>query len=86
MSMVNNDECEKAGIDRKVVASIARRIESVCRDADKLGITLFMGSYSSLRFNDGGDNPLILCHLNVFNCDGGDGGSDRHIDGYERGE
>ena len=44
MSMVNNDECEKAGIDQKVVAALARRIESVCRDADKLGITVFMGS------------------------------------------
>ena len=42
MSMVNNDECEKAGIDQKVVAALARRIESVCRDADKLGITLFI--------------------------------------------
>ena len=84
--MVNQDECEKAGVDRKVVASIARRIESACSDADKLGITVFMGSYSSLRFNDGGDKPLILANLHAFNCDGGDGGSDRHIDGYERGE
>lgn len=41
---------------------------------------------SSLRFDDGMGNPLILSRLNVVNCDGGDGGSDRHIDGYERGE
>ena len=86
MSMVNNDECEKAGIDQKVVAALARRIESVCRDADKLGITVFMGSCSSLRFDDGMGNPLILSRLNVSNCDGGDGGSDRHIAGYERGD
>ena len=84
--MVNRDECEKAGINPKIVAAIAKRIESVCKDAERFGISVFMGSYSSLRFNDGGDNLLILAHLNVFNCDGGDGGSDRHIDGYERGE
>ena len=84
--MVNHDECDKACVDHKAVALIARRIESACRDADKLGITVFMGSHSSLRFNDGGDKPLILAHLHAFNCDGGDGGSDRHIDGYERGE
>ena len=84
--MVNRDECEKAGIDRKVVAAIARRIESACRDADKLGITVFMGSFNSLRFHDDGDRELILAHLHVFNCDGGDGGSYRDTDGYERGE
>jgi hypothetical protein len=84
--ILNRKECDKAEVDPKAVASIARRIESACRDADCLGITVFMGSFSSLRFHDGGDRHLILAHLQSLNCDGGDGAYETDSDGYERGE
>jgi hypothetical protein len=81
--MVNERECEAAGISPKEVAAIKRRLERVCRDAEKLGISVFMGSGSTLRKSG---STLILAPLNVYNCDGGDGGYAEGPDGLLHGE
>lgn len=86
MASVLELECEKVGIDPRVVAAIGRRIESACRDADKRGIRLFCGSQCSLRANDGHERLLILADLSLPGADGGDGGSSEAEDGYRRGE
>lgn len=86
MAFVNERECDKAGISPKAVAALARRFEAACRDADKIGVSLFCGSQCSLRASDGQARRLILAGLSFPGADGGDGGSDTADDGYERGE
>ncbi|CAB5514560.1 hypothetical protein LMG26857_03619 [Achromobacter anxifer] len=84
--MVNENECAAAGLDPKKVEAIRRRMMRVCNDAQKLGITVFMGSACSLRASDGADRKLILAHLNISNGDGGDGGAKEDDQGLLRGE
>lgn len=86
MAYILDAECEKAGIDPKAVAKLARRIEAACQDANKLGVRLFCGSHNTLRADDGHEQLLILAHLRIQNADGGDGGSSVAADGYTRGE
>lgn len=88
--MVNEDECRKAGLDIKKVASIARRISKAAREAEEIGIIIFGGSGSgSLRFNDKPDElegrPLVLAYLDGC-IDGGDGACWEDDDGLMRGE
>ena len=85
-NLANSKECEKAGLDYKIVVSLERRFESLANEANKMGITIFCGSNNSLRFKDGGDGDLIVAHLNVMNCDGGAGDCCKDDDGYIRGE
>ena len=84
--MIFDEECKRAGVDPKHVSAIAKRIERACYDANKLGITVFMGSNSTLRFNDGHERPLILADLKGSNLDGGDGAYNNLVDGFHRGE
>lgn len=81
--MVYEKECEAAGISQKDVAAIKRRLECVCRDAKRLGISVFMGQSSTLRKSG---STLILAPLNVYNCDGGDGGCEEGPEGLLHGE
>ena len=83
---LNLDEIEAAGLDPKTVESIARRIERVAMEADALGITIFGGSSSSLRFDDRSPlGPLILTHLKG-SFDGGCGAYAETSDGLIPGE
>jgi hypothetical protein len=86
--MVNDDECEASGVDRKMVESITRRLNRISREMQELGLVLFGGSGSgSLRFDDGsGKGRLVLARI-VGDCfDGGDGGTMPDDSGLLRGE
>ncbi len=86
MTIVNDDECKKAGLNAKEVTRIARGLSRYGRQASKLGITIFGGAGSgSLRFNDGNPQKLILAAIDG-DFDGGDGGNSYTLDGYERSE
>lgn len=86
--LVNIEEIEAAGLDVKVVRSIARKLSNAAKEAEKHGIQIFGGSGSgSLRFNDSHEmGNLIIAHLDCYNWDGGDGGNCFDADGLERGE
>ena len=71
---VNYPECAKAGLDPDAVARIGRRFERLARDAHTIGIQIFCGTGSSLRFDDGGVSHLILEDFYATNVEGGDGG------------
>jgi hypothetical protein len=62
-------------------------LESVCKDAKKLGITVFFGGAASLRFDDGSSSrPLIIAYLDCPNTDGGCGAELPDERGLLRGE
>lgn len=85
----NHDECRLAGINPRDVERIGTAIEKICRDADRLGISIFMGSACSLRESrsDGGNyRKLILANLSIPNGDGGCGAEFPDEDGMVRGE
>ncbi len=84
--MVNEAECKAAGVNTKKVASIARRLSKVAKEAHAMGIHIFGGSSSgTLRYRGDSDHALILAHLDG-EFDGGDGAIDDYGDGLERGE
>ena len=90
---VNERECDAAGLDPKVVARLARRIEKAAKECAALGITVFGGAHSgdlrALEANIGRhtiyDRPLILAHMGGA-WDGGDGGGSIDENGLNRGE
>lgn len=90
--IVLENECDRAGIDTKRVASIARRLSKAAKDASALGLTIFGGSGSgSLRWHDRYSNdpreaPLVVAHLTGSNFDGGDGAEQADDFGLTRGE
>jgi hypothetical protein len=87
--VANWDECEKVGVDPKVVDRLARRLEKVCAEADKLGLTIFFGSHNSIRAKDeksDSEGELILCNLAIRNAGGGAGYARHDDDGLMRGE
>ena len=76
--LVNEEACERFGLDSKAVASIARRMSRAAREASELGLIVFGGAGSgSLRFaqNDRGGHQMEVASLDG-NFDGGDGGDD----------
>ena len=78
-------ECEAAGLDVAEVARIARRLEAVARDAERIGLVIFGGSQGSLRFDDG-DGRLVCAVIQAGAWDGGDGAMRQRADGLTRGE
>lgn len=79
-------ECEAAGLDPKEVERIAKGISRYVKQAEALGLKVFGGSGSgSLRFEDGGPGALVVADLDG-DYDGGEGGTDYHTDGLQRGE
>lgn len=85
MVTIHEDECAAAGLDPEAVKGIARRISRAALDARRLGLTVFGGSGSgSLRFDDGGNGPLIVADLGG-SFDGGDG-AENFRSGLRRGE
>jgi hypothetical protein len=90
---INPDECRAAGIDPKIVNSLARRLQSITDEAEVLGITLFGGAGGgSLRFRPKSASKvhdplgaLILASVSGP-WDGGDGGYGPATDGLIRGE
>jgi hypothetical protein len=90
MADVHEDECISAGLDPKAVLSIARRLDRACRDARKLGMTVFGGSgHGSLRYSDSHDassRQLVVADLGPLGWDGGDGACTPDEEGLLRGE
>ena len=86
--MVNDEECEAAGIDPKKVESIARRLKRISGEMQALGVVLFGGGGTgSLRFDEGnGKGRLVLAELGGHSFDGGDGCAMRDDSGLLRGE
>lgn len=89
--MILEDECDRADLDHKKVASIVRRLERAAADAKALGLTIFGGSGSgSLRWHgDGNDyrqGALVVAHIRGQNFDGGDGAEHQDEMGLTRGE
>ena len=86
--VINQDEIEAAGLDIKIVRSLARRLENVAKEAQKHGIQIFAGAGAgSLRFNDRRDaGNLVVAHISRGDWSGGDGLTDEEHDGLERGE
>lgn len=75
---IYDEKIEAYGLDRKKVASIARRISKAAREASALGLTVFGGSGSgSLRYSDSGSSGVqtVVAFLDG-NFDGGDGGDE----------
>jgi hypothetical protein len=84
--MANLKECKAAGIDHCLVEKLRYRLERVFRDADKIGVSVFIGSECSLRSKDLMFGDLILCDLHAPNGEGGAGYSTKDADGLLRGE
>ena len=85
--IINEYECEKAGLDPKEVKKLASRFSRLAVDCDKLGITIFCGSVNSLRFSDESDKgSLIIASINARNTDGGCGSEGHWGDDFLRGE
>lgn len=84
---VNEAECAAAGLDPKVVRSIARRLSKAAKEAQKLGITIFGGSGTgSLRFSDDPRKSALEIAYLDGTFDGGDGAEHDWGDGLIRGE
>ncbi len=89
MATINDDEIAAAGLDRKVVKDIARRLENVARKAHKHRISIFGApGGAQLRFEDlqvnAGD--LILAEISEGSWSGGDGSTTAELGGLLRGE
>ena len=84
---IHEDECKAAGKDVKAIKSVARKLYSISKEMDRLGVYVFGGSGSgTVRFNDGKGGPLVLAHCGQ-GFDGGDGACDDNgPDGLMRGE
>ena len=85
---INIDEINAAGLDEKVVRSIARRLSNIAKEASSHNIQIFAGAGSAtLRFNDRHDaGNLIIAEIDGGEWSGGDGGHDDRFDGLMRGE
>jgi len=83
MIIVNEPECEAAGVDPEAVKKMAKLLERAGKMSEALGVTIFGGSGSgSLRSDD-----LILCRIYSGHWDGGDGAEGLPSpDGLLRGE
>lgn len=87
--IVNERECEAAGLDPKEVDRIARGLTRYAKQAQALGLTVFGGSSNgSLRYADDGidDRALVVADGLGNNFDGGDGATNYDEDGLLRGE
>jgi len=85
--IVNEEECEKAGVDVRRVASIARRISRAALEAQTMGIQIFGGDCGELRFDEGNNKGALKLASLDGSFDGGDGAEDPHnTDGFMRGE
>ncbi len=86
ITMVNDEECKKAGLNVKEVTRIARGLSRYGKQASALGITIFGGAGTgTLRMDDGNQQNLIIAYIDG-DIDGGDGGTSYALDGDERSE
>jgi len=87
MYYVNEKECERANLDIKKIASIARRLSKAAKEASDMGITVFGGSGTgSLRFRESEDKKALILAYIDGDVDGGDGACLEDEDGLLRGE
>lgn len=73
---IDDERCEEFDLDRKKVASIARRLSSAAKEAQAMGLCIFGGSgHGTLRYTRGerGGDCTTVADLEG-NFDGGDGG------------
>ena len=78
--MVNEYECELLGLDVKKVKKLEKDIRSISRRTRNMGLHIFGGSASSLRYGS-----IIISDTIGDNFDGGDGGTDTY-NGVQIGE
>lgn len=85
--IINEDECEKAGLDINEVRRIAKGLSRYGKQAQKLGMLIFGGSGTGeLRYRDDHDKGALKLVSLVGSYDGGDGGDADWGDGFIRGE
>lgn len=87
--LVNDKECEAAGISAAEVGRVALAFDKAAKRARALGLFVFGGSGGgTLRFRDDPTRgALIVARLDEVQLyDGGDGGEMEDADGLERGE
>lgn len=84
--MINDQECDKAGVDAKKIKAIERALKKAVKQANALGVTVFGGTGTlSLRFTDDpAKGDLILAEIKG-NVSGGCGAQGDE-DGFIRGE
>lgn len=90
MIMIYADEksCRAAGVDPKKVESLARRLNKLGKEAEKMGLFIFGGSGTgTLRTEKEYDHGQIVVGVISYGgtWDGGDGGI-RENDGIQYGE
>ena len=89
--IINEAECEAAGISVAQIRSIGHRIERAAKEANTIGVQIFGGSCGSLRFDTGindknGSSTIILATGIGGNWSGGDGAEHIGADGLMKGE
>lgn len=88
MIYADEESCKAAGIDPKKVESLARRLDKLGKQAEKMGLFIFGGSGAgTLRTNEEYEHGQIVVGFigGGGTWDGGDGGV-REIDGVQYGE
>ena len=85
---VYDETCEFLNLDVNKVERLVRRLSSVGKELDRMGITVFGGSGTgTLRVSDAGyGQPYVIAHISPGTFDGGDGATDEDADGHLRGE
>ena len=82
---IYESSCRLVGVTPESAASLARRLESVARDAQRLGLIVFGGAVGgSLRANTM-TGPVVVASV-AGSWDGGDGGMVDDEAGIMRGE
>lgn len=79
--------CIAAGVDPMKVESLAKRLEKLGKEAEKMGLHIFGGNGTgSLRTNESvNDSNIVVAHICGGHWDGGDG-HEMEIDGIIYGE
>lgn len=87
MAYAINDCCIAANVDPMKVESLAKRLEKLGKEAEKMGLHIFGGSGAgSLRTNECvNDRSIVVAHICAGHWDGGDG-HEVEIDGVTYGE
>jgi hypothetical protein len=75
LEAVDDDACDRFGLDRKRVASIARRLSKAAREAERIGLMVFGGSGHGVLRKIGGGAQNNVADLDGY-FDGGDGGDE----------
>lgn len=78
--LVEEDVCERFGLDPVQVGRLARRLKAVAKDCDDLGLIIFAGCFGGIVLRPSVSIGGTICATENLtlslgdNCDGGDGG------------